>query len=529
MPKIFKNSVFIVTTLVFIFFSCFTYLSFSLHDGLKTQLNDLGNIDQSLFNTINGRLMEFSNTQGRGTLNRFSGHANFILLIFVPVYKILPDPKILLAIQTLVISLGAYPIFWIGRKVFKNSQSLPLLFPFLYLINPIVHDIALYDFHLIALAMPVLMFAFYFLYTKQWRYFYLSSIILLLFKEDVPLIIFMFGLYIFFYQRNRLAGAIVSFTSLTYFIILIKVIMPAFSMGQDLTLLPERYAHVGGDIFKIMYSFIARPWDIVLYVFTPEKMGYVIALLIPVLFLPLFSPQIFLLSAPSIFINLLSVNVIQYLPFQYYYSAPIQSFIFLASVITLGKIYMSKNKTLQTYKKHLVAALFIVSIVFSVVFSPAPYSLMSSKREFEVTDHARNISELKTIVPNGGYLVIQNNLGAHFSQREKISAFPFDLTKADYILLDINDPYPIVRYRPRHRSFVFASNQLPQDYYDEVSDLFENRYFGVNYFTPDGYLLFKRGGYTDLNVPAREMFEAKIRAIYDRFPGVEVNYSAQIM
>lgn len=436
----------------------------------------------------------------------------------------LPDPRILLFVQILIISLGAYPLFWIGLKVFKNSPVSALIFPFLYLINPIVHDIALYDFHIIALAMPVLIFAFYFMYVKKWKHFYLTAFALLLFKEDVPLIVFMFGVYIFFYQRQRLVGAVVSAISLVYFILLIKFIMPAFSMGEDLTLLPVRYSHIGGDIFKIAYYFITRPWEVITYIITPEKIGYVLALLIPVLFLPIFTPWVFLIALPSLLINLLSVNVIQHLPFQYYYSAPIQPFIYVAGIITLGKVYSSNNKIIQVYKKRLVYVLFGVSLVFSYIFSPAPYSLVSSKSEFGVTDHARKISEIQHKVPNDSYLVVQNNLGAHFSQREKISSFPFDLDKANYVLLDINDPYPIVRYRPRHRSFVFATNQLPQDYYNNVSRLFENKDFGVSYYTSDGYLLFKRGEGMELNEEALKMFETNIRIIYSRFPGVEVGY-----
>ena len=164
-----RNSLLALGILITVYVSFFTLLSFRRHDGLKSYMNDLGNVDQSIYNTIKGRFMVMTNCYSCNSdqINRLGGHANFILLLFVPFYFVLPDPKILLFTQTLLISLGALPLYLLGKRLFKKSTWLPLVGPFIYLINPMVHDVNLYDFHAVAVAMPLILFAFYFMYVKN--------------------------------------------------------------------------------------------------------------------------------------------------------------------------------------------------------------------------------------------------------------------------------------------------------------------------------------------------------------------------
>jgi hypothetical protein len=81
-----------ITLLHFITFSTFSILRLY---SLKTHMNDLGNMEQAIYNTTKGRFMFTSNIpkEGDTTGNRLGGHANFILLLIVPIYKIFPTPQ----------------------------------------------------------------------------------------------------------------------------------------------------------------------------------------------------------------------------------------------------------------------------------------------------------------------------------------------------------------------------------------------------------------------------------------------------
>lgn len=511
-------SVPILLASVVAFILIFTYLSFAQHNGLKTQMNDLGNMEQPIYNTSRGKFLQTSNYIVNGTpmqINRIGVHANFIFLLFAPIYALYANPKILLFTQISLISLGSVPLYLIGKKLFKKKASLALVVPIVYLINPMVHDVALYDFHAIALAMPLLIFAFYFMFTKRYLLFYVFAIILALCKEDAVLLVFMIGLYILLIQKQKFHGTLTSLTSIFYFFLLVKIIMPQHSEGTSLYLVNQRYSYLGNTIFEVAKNLITNPQILIESLIDKLKLLYLITLLVPVLFLPLLSLEIILLSLPSLTINLLSSNVITHYPFQYYHTAPILSFIFVATIFSLNRILSIQQNTLL--KKYMVHILLLTSIVFSLIFSPAPHSMISSWEEFQVSSHAKDINIIKKHIPTDKSLSVQNNLGPHFSQREKIATFPFNWSDYDYILLDINDPYYITRFSPRQRNFFFAVQMQLNKYEKSVLDIFNNENYGIEMFTEEGYLLFKKGANRDKNDKALYIAKNQLEIIKKRY------------
>ena len=486
----------------------FTFLSFSQHDGLKSQMNDLGNMSQPIYNTTQGNFMFSSNyiIAEKYELVRFGIHANFILLLFVPIYYFLADPKVLLFTQTLLIGLGAYPLYLLSKCVFKKTNYTLLIFPLAYLINPMVHDVNLYDFHPVAVAMPLIIFAFYFLYTKKYMLFYLFAFFLSITNEDMPLIVAMMGIYMFFAQKERFRGLVVFLIAAIYFFVTVQFIMPYFMEGTRLEIVHRRYSHLGDGAFGIVGNFFVNPGVFFKSAFTIDKLSYVATLLLPVLYLPLLSLNIFFLALPSLIINLLSSEAITHYPFHFYHTAPILSFIFISAVFSFYKLKKYKRRNIYEFS---VASVLISSLFFSLFFSPAPYSLVSSWSEFKVNKHAKEIYKVKKLIPASASLSVQNNLGAHFSHRKYVYTFPFLSDKTDYVLLDVTDPHKIIRFYPRNRTFMFASQMTLDDYYDEVVRMFENKEYSIIY-TSVGYLLFKKGeSNDDLSKKTRQMFESK--------------------
>jgi uncharacterized membrane protein len=494
----------------------FTYLSFSQHDGLKTQMNDLGNMSQPIYNTTQGKFMFSSNyiIAEKYELVRFGIHANFILLLFVPIYYFLADPKVLLFTQTLLIGLGAYPLYLLSKCVFKKSNYTLLVFPLAYLINPMVHDVNLYDFHPVAVAMPLIIFAFYFLYTKKYMLFYLFAFFLSITNEDMPLIVAMMGIYMFFAQKERFRGLVVFLIAAIYFFVTVQFIMPYFMEGTRLEIVHRRYSHLGDGAFGIVGNFFVNPGVFFKSAFTIDKLSYVATLLLPVLYLPFLSLNIFFLALPSLIINLLSSEAMTYYPFHFYHTAPILSFVFISAVFSFYKLKNYKRRNIYEFS---VASLLISSLFFSLFFSPAPYSLVSSWSEFKVSEHAKKITDIKKIIPNTASLSVQNNIGAHFSHREQIYTFPFLSDQTEYVLLDVTDPYEVVRVFPRDRNFMFISRKSLDGYFNETMKMFENPNYSVLYAS-DGYLLFKKGKSSeDLSEKAMQMFESKYEDLKSKY------------
>jgi uncharacterized membrane protein len=264
--------------------------------------------------------------------------------------------------------------------------------------------------------------------------------------------------------------------------------MPYFTGGDRLEIVHRRYSHLGDGVFGIIKGVIINPLTFISNILTKEKLSYLLMLLLPVFFLPLLSLSVFLLALPSLMINLLSSYSMTHYPFMYYHTAPILSFIFISTIFSLHRLEKYINKSLVSFPFILV---FIPSLMFSIAFSPAPYSLVSSSREFVVDDHARKIDEIKEMIPGKASLSVQNNLGAHFSHRENVYTFPFLSDKTEYVLLDVTDPYKIIRFYPRQRNFMFITQLGLEEYFNESLGVFENMNYKIIY-EEDGYYLFKK-------------------------------------
>src|SRR3989344_5309848 len=95
----------------------FSYVSFQKHLNFFTGRFDLGNMDQTVWNSLHGRFFEFTDPSGTEIVSRLAYHADFILIILSPFYLLWEDSRMLLLIQTVVIALGAYFVYRISDFV----------------------------------------------------------------------------------------------------------------------------------------------------------------------------------------------------------------------------------------------------------------------------------------------------------------------------------------------------------------------------------------------------------------------------
>src|SRR5947207_12662830 len=105
-----------------------SYEAIMRYATFKATAFDLGNMDQVLWNTIHGRLFQFTN-QGAdwyGPPTRLAIHFEPIILPLSLLYLFHADPRILLVFQTLALVAGALAVFLLTRKYLAEW---PLLAP----------------------------------------------------------------------------------------------------------------------------------------------------------------------------------------------------------------------------------------------------------------------------------------------------------------------------------------------------------------------------------------------------------------
>ena len=170
--------------LIVLYALTFAGLSALQHDAFRTHAFDLGNFDQALWNTSQGRWFEFTNWSGGTT--RLAAHVEPILIPIAGLYRLWSSPKTLLILQSVVIALGALPAFWLARAKLHNDFA-GFAFAAAYLLAPELQAANLRDFHPVALAAAFLLFAFYWADRGNLIACLVCSVLAMATKEEIPL------------------------------------------------------------------------------------------------------------------------------------------------------------------------------------------------------------------------------------------------------------------------------------------------------------------------------------------------------
>ncbi|MBU1026600.1 MAG: DUF2079 domain-containing protein, partial [Candidatus Margulisbacteria bacterium] len=140
--------------MIIVFVVFFSGVRLLQHHTFNNHALDDGYNDNLIWNTLHGRFF-WSEIKGYCT---FGDHLDPILLMFIPFYFIGLGPRILFIVQTLLIGLGALPVYWLARERLKEEQFV-WLFPLAYLLYVPTVNVTFQGFYQIALAIAPLLFA----------------------------------------------------------------------------------------------------------------------------------------------------------------------------------------------------------------------------------------------------------------------------------------------------------------------------------------------------------------------------------
>ena len=414
----------------------FTTASFLKHDNFYTARFDLGNMDQVVWNTLHGRIFEFTDStaaQGDGIVSRLVFHADFILILLAPLYLIWENPKMLLLTQTIVLAFGSIFVYLISKEVLKNKQ-ISLIFAFAYLINPAVNWVNLYDFHPVALATTFLLAAFYFLIKK--RYFLLVLFLILagICKEQIWVINFLFGLYIVYKHKNMLLGTTISLISLAIFYLLVWKLIPGVRAEDHFALkFYSDYGESPTDIIKNILFSPGKVWETIL---KPDRLDFIKQLFLPLGYLSLLAPVFLIFAAPDLLIDLLSSRQ-SFHQIYYQYSATITPFIFISAIYGVSRI----RRTIPEISPRTISVILLIFTLLSAYsFGPLIFAKKPNDKMFrEPNKNSTTIRTYLRSIPEDLTLSTTNDLGAHLSQRAGIYTVPVATDSSDMVLFILKE------------------------------------------------------------------------------------------
>jgi uncharacterized membrane protein len=176
--------------------------SFTLdvHHGLGTSAYDFGLYDQGVW-LLSRFEAPFVTLMGR---NLLGDHTSFILFLLVPFYWVAPGAWVLLFSQSLVIALGAVPVFLYARRRLE-SEAVALVLAGCYLLHPAVGWTNLENFHPDSYLGFLVGMAIYAALARKWRLYTVFVVLSLLVKEDVALVLIPLGIWVTV-RRDRRIG-----------------------------------------------------------------------------------------------------------------------------------------------------------------------------------------------------------------------------------------------------------------------------------------------------------------------------------
>jgi len=423
-------------------FLCFSGSIFLRHAWFQTSSWDLGIFDQATYLisqglTPNSTLLNFHILGDHGSLVLYP--IGWLSIIF-------PSVKLLFVLQGLALSSTVFPLAKIAKKN-NLSKKLTITSLLVFLLYPVIYNVAIFDFHPEVLAVPLIMELIFLLSYTNSKY-YLRIFLCLLFsltcKVTMSFLIFGIGLWMIAKKRTKTGLAISTF-SIIWFILISLILIPYYG-GENAEI--SRHA----DKFGISYSNIFNINHLLENIsilskqlLTIENIGYLFLLLIPVIYICFYKERKQILFnlfpfTPLLFLNLISsISPMKDLVHQYsLFLVP-----FVASEVQMSLINLDNGIGVypQWFSKRASRIVLIWSILTFMIFSRITFFFGPFQDRFDTVDARREaISKIST----QSAVLTSNDLIPHLSRRKIIELTSSDkldkLDNFDEVLLDIKHP-----------------------------------------------------------------------------------------
>lgn len=416
------------------FTATFASLAVLQHRAFWTGRFDLGNLTQTVWSTAHGDLLSMTDLQGR-QISRLGAHFDPIVVALAPAWLVWPHPSLLLVVQAVAVAAGAPAVYMLARK-HLGSEWAGLSFALAYLLYPPTQWLVLDDFHPVALATPLLLWAVWFLDGDRLLAFGVMAAVAMTTKEQIGLVVAAIGLWYAFRPGRRRVGLVIAAAGTAVSLVAVLVVVPHFAPGGS-SPFAGRYAEVGGSPGGIAKTTITDPLTVAREATRPGDVRYLAELGVPLLGLSVLAPTAAIVAAPELALNLLSSTETQ-TSIHFHYTAGAIPGLFLAAILGAKRI-RRRDSGIS------VGLLVVAGVLAGYLLGPLPVwrhvpgGSTIATREHLAGSHAETAVRLLAMVPPDAAVSATNTLGAHLSARRRILSFP--LTRGvEWIVVDTTRP-----------------------------------------------------------------------------------------
>lgn len=427
----------IIFSIAFFFFSGSIWLR---HSWFQTSSWDLGIFDQATYLISQGLIPNSSLLN----FHILGDHGSLVLYPIGWLSKIFPSIKLLFILQGLALASTVFPLSKIAK--YNNlSKKFTITSLLVFVLYPVVFNVAIFDFHPEVLALPLIMEVILLIsYSKYYFRIFLCLLFSLACKITMSFLVFGIGLWMIAKKRFKLGFAISTF-GITWFILIGMILIPYYGgENSQITRHSDKFGISNTTIFNLDNVF-ENILIISKQILSIENIGYLFLLLLPVIYICFYKKIKYALFnlfpfLPLLFLNLISsISPMKDLVHQYsLFLVP-----FLVSEVQMSLINIDNGSRVYPhwFTKRASKIILIWSILTFMTLSRVTFFFGPFQNRFD-TIYARK--EAISKVDTQSAVLTSNDLIPHLSRRKFIGLTTSDkidkIDNFDEILLDRNHP-----------------------------------------------------------------------------------------
>jgi uncharacterized membrane protein len=340
---------------VAIFSVVFTAMNWQIFNGLLLPHGDSAMYGEHLWNITHGKGFRSYLDQGL-----FLGeHVQVVHLLLLPLYVVWPSQLLLELCETLTLAAGALPVFWMARRHSGSTVCGSLLAIAWLLYTPLQYldiEIDLKTFRPMSFGVTAMLFGIDFFERGRFKSTAACFLLALAAKEDFALILIPLGVWLAGHawwqrktgsanlrvgpvapKRGLVIGAGLTAFSLAYLLLVTRIVIPWFRNWEEVHY-ARYFAKFGDSLGEIIVSMLTDPALVFDEFVTLTSANYLLALFVPLAFLPFLSPGRLLVAAPIL--GLLCLNeIVKSDPFpRHHFQGPVLPILFWAAAAGLGVV-----------------------------------------------------------------------------------------------------------------------------------------------------------------------------------------------
>jgi len=340
--------------------------------------------------------------------NLLGDHFHPIVALVAPFFRLFPSPVTLLVVQALLVGVSVLPVSRLGRELLGPAAGRCVAAA--YGLSWGLQQLAKYDFHEIAFAVPLLAFSLSAMVRGRMRAAAAWALPLVFVKEDQGFTVLAIGLIMAFAYRRYGAGLLLSGWGLFWSLLAIIVIIPHFSPHHSYQYWTDAGAfNPTGGHFSVpgLWSTVSDG--------ASTKLPTLAMILLPTAFIALRSPVV-LAALPSLLERAVDTNS-AYWGTAWHYNATVMPIVFIAAIDAMARIQArqsSSGRLAVAARRYGAAAM--VAICAALAFQ-YPLSDLWTPATYTLGTHVAAENRAMALVPDGATVSTDLDLLAPLAAR----------------------------------------------------------------------------------------------------------------